>query len=401
MKRRVLIVVTARPSYARVRTVLEALRERDDVELQLVVAASALLDRFGNVTRLIEADGFPITARVHMILEGGGLVNAAKSTGIGLSELAGLIDNLRPDIVVSIADRYETMATAVATSYLHVPLLHLQGGEITGSIDEKVRHAVTRLADLHCAATDLAGVRLREMGEPDDRIHVTGCPSIDLAARIADEPFNPGNPVPHLFERYGGVGAGPFEFGRPGQEPVIFLQHGVTTHTSTARDEVEATLAALECIDRPILGFWPNVDPGSDLLGRGIRAAREHGRLRSMHLFKHVDALDFLRLLRGAAVIVGNSSVAIREGAYLGIPSVNIGDRQRGRERGANVIDVPAHRDAILHAIENRIEHGRFDGDPIYGDGAAGPRVADLLCGPLPDVEKRLELPCDAIASCS
>ena len=155
-KRKICVVVTARPSYSRIRTALKAISEHSDLELQLVVAASALLERYGNAIQAIEHDGFPITARVYMVLEGENLVTSAKSTGIGLSELATVFDNVKPDAVVTVADRYETLATAVAASYMNIPLVHVQGGEVTGSIDEKVRHSVTKLANLH-----LAGGRTR------------------------------------------------------------------------------------------------------------------------------------------------------------------------------------------------------------------------------------------------
>src|SRR5688500_10807880 len=155
-RRKVCVVITARPSYSRVRTVLAALRDRPDVELQLVVAASALLDRYGNVSSVIEEDGFTVTARVYTIVEGEMLITSAKSMGLGVVELSTVFDTLKPDVVVTVAGRFETPATAVAASYMNVPLAHLQGGEVSVSIDEKVRHAVTKLADLHLACTQLA-----------------------------------------------------------------------------------------------------------------------------------------------------------------------------------------------------------------------------------------------------
>jgi UDP-hydrolysing UDP-N-acetyl-D-glucosamine 2-epimerase len=163
-KRKICVVVTARPSYSRIRSALKAVNEHPDLQLQLVVAASALLDRYGNAIQAIERDGFAIEQRVYMVLEGENLVTSAKSTGIGLSELATVFDNLKPDAVVTVADRYETLATAVAASYMNIPVVHVQGGEVTGSIDEKVRHAVTKLANLHLVSTQLAAERVRRLG---------------------------------------------------------------------------------------------------------------------------------------------------------------------------------------------------------------------------------------------
>src|SRR5262245_7906581 len=175
MKRKVCVVVTARPSYSRIKTALRAIKEHPDLELQVVVAASALLDRFGSAINYIERDGFTISARVYMVLEGGNLATMAKTTGLGLVELATVFDNLRPDVVVTIADRYETLATAVAASYMNIPVAHVQGGEVTGSIDEKVRHAVTKLADLHLVSSTKAAERIVRMGEEPSTVYVTGC----------------------------------------------------------------------------------------------------------------------------------------------------------------------------------------------------------------------------------
>src|SRR4051794_28303335 len=173
-KRRVCVVITARPSYSRIKTALEAIREHPDLELQLVVAASALLDRYGNAIQQIEADGFHIDAHVYMVLEGENPTSMAKTTGLGLLELATVFDNLHPDVVVTIADRYETLATSVAAAYMNLPLAHVQGGEVTGSIDEKVRHAITKLADLHLVSTELAAGRVMRMGEDPESVHITG-----------------------------------------------------------------------------------------------------------------------------------------------------------------------------------------------------------------------------------
>src|SRR6266850_8451555 len=187
-KRKICVLVTARPSYSRIRSALKAIQDHPDLELQLVVAASALLDRYGSAIKVIEQDGFDISARVYMVLEGENLVTSAKSTGLGLVELATVFDNLQPDAVVTVADRYETLATAVAASYMNIPVVHVQGGEVTGSIDEKVRHAVTKLANLHLVSTPLAAERVRRLGEEADSVFVTGCPSIEIAAEVAASP---------------------------------------------------------------------------------------------------------------------------------------------------------------------------------------------------------------------
>ena len=381
-KRRICVLVTARPSYSRIRSALRAIQDHPALELQLVVAASALLERYGNAIQAIERDGFEVRHRVYMVLEGENLVTSAKSTGIGLSELATVFDNLKPDAVVTVADRYETLATAVAAAYMNIPVVHVQGGEVTGSIDEKVRHAVTKLANLHLVSTPMARQRVIRLGEPDESVIVTGCPSIDIAAEVAARPALDFD----LFERYGGVG--PRSDLSRGY--LVVLQHPVTTEYEEARAQVDEALYAVKDTNLPVLWFWPNVDAGSDGTSKGIRVFREKEKPGNLHFFRNMFPEDFLRVLLRSAAIVGNSSVAIRECSFLGVPAVNIGSRQQGRERGANVIDVDHDRRQIAEAIDRHRQTGRAAPDHLYGDGRAGGRIAECLATAPLMVEKRL-----------
>ena len=380
--RRVCVVVTARPSYSRIKSALQAIADHPNLELQLVVAASALLHRYGDTIQYIEQDGFKIAARVYMVLEGENPVTSAKSTGLGLVELATVFDNLKPDVVVTIADRYETLATAIAASYMNIPVAHVQGGEVTGSIDEKVRHAVTKLSNLHFVATEKAAERVIRMGEDPATVFVTGCPSVDLAASILESPALDFDPL----AEYGGVGA-TLELS---DGYLVVMQHPVTTEYEEARCQVTETLYAIRDLGIPTLWFWPNVDAGSNGTAKGIRIFRENEPIPNIHFFKNMVPEDFLRLIYNCCCIVGNSSVAIREGSFLGVPAVNIGTRQAGRERGRNVIDVDYERGAIIEAVHRHLENGRSASDTIYGDGSAGERIAQLLAQVELRVEKRL-----------
>ncbi len=382
MKRKVCVVVTARPSYSRIKTAMQAIQHHPDLELQLVITASALLDRYGSVVHNIERDGFRIDARVFMVLEGENPTSMAKTTGVGMLELSTVFDNLKPDVIVTVADRYETIATAVSAAYMNLPLAHVQGGEVTGSIDEKVRHAVTKLADLHLVSNEKAAERVIRMGEQPTSVHVTGCPSIDLAAEILASPALDFNP----YEKYGGVGRTiDLEHGY-----LVVMQHPVTTEYELARQQITETLYAIHSIGLPTLWFWPNVDAGSDGTSRGIRAFREKEAPENIHFFKNMMPDDFLRVLYNSRGIVGNSSVGIRECAFLGVPAVNVGTRQSGRDRGHNVIDVDHDREQIKAAILAHMSGGRCEPDMIYGDGHAGERIADVLARAPLTFEKRL-----------
>jgi UDP-hydrolysing UDP-N-acetyl-D-glucosamine 2-epimerase len=317
-----------------------------------------------------------------MVLEGENLVTSAKSTGIGLSELATVFDNLRPDAVVTIADRYETLATAVAASYMNIPVVHVQGGEVTGSIDEKVRHAVTKLSNYHLVSTPLARERVIRLGEDPGTVVVTGCPSIDIAAQVSADPALDFDP----FEKYGGVG----ERADLSRGFLVVMQHPVTTEYEEARAQVTETLHAVKDVGLPVLWFWPNADAGSDGTSKGIRVFREHEQMQGLHLFRNMYPEDFLKLVNSSTCIVGNSSVAIRECSFLGVPAVNIGSRQQGRERGRNVLDVPHDRHAIRGAIEQHRAAGRPGRDELYGDGHAGQRIAASLATAALSIDKIL-----------
>jgi UDP-hydrolysing UDP-N-acetyl-D-glucosamine 2-epimerase len=341
-----------------------------------------VLERYGEAIKYIRHDGFEVKATVFMVLEGENLVTSAKSTGLGMMELATVFDNLKPEMVVTIADRYETLATAAAASYMNIPLVHMQGGEVTGSIDEKVRHAVTKLADYHFTCTAIAAERVRKMGEDPEAVFVTGCPSIDIAHRVLESPKMDFEP----FVKYGGVGASV----DLSQGYLVVLQHPVTTEYEQSLQHVVETLFAVRETGLPVLWFWPNVDAGSDGTSKGIRTFREKEKPANFHFFKNMESSDFLRLLYHSKGIVGNSSVAIRECSYLGIPAVNIGTRQGGRERGENVIDVDYNREHILQAIRVHMKRDHRPRSNLYGDGNAGTRIANLLCELKPRIEKRL-----------
>lgn len=371
MKRKICVVVTARPSYSRIKTVLNGIKNNENLELQLVLTASSLLDRYGSVINQIQEDGFTIASKVFMVLEGENPTTMAKTTGIGVLELSTVLDNLKPDIVVTVADRYETIATAIAAAYMNIPLAHIQGGEITGSIDEKVRHSITKLSDLHFVSNRFAGERVIKMGEDPETVFVTGCPSIDIALNIVNESkldFNP-------FERYKGVGPMP----DISNGYIVVMQHPVTTEFQRAKDQILETLTAVHQSNLPVLWFWPNVDAGSDGTSKGIRYFRETEKTEKIHFFKNMSPTDFLILLKNSRCLIGNSSVGIRECSFLGIPVVDIGSRQSGRDKGKNVIGCDYKKEEILSCLEKQIAHGHYESDNLYGDGCAGEKISDIL----------------------
>ena len=379
-RRRVCIVVNSRANYGRVKSVLQAVRQHPSLELKLVVGASALLYRFGNVREVMARDGFVPDATVYTIVEGETPTTMAKSTGLAIMELATIFENLAPTIVLTVADRFETMATAIAASYMNISLAHTQGGEVTGPIDESVRHAITKLAHIHFPATKLAADNVVRMGEPADTVHLTGCPSIDAIAEL-DLALTPG-----LFERYKGVGPAL----DPAKPYLVVLQHPVTTEYGRGLAQISETVEAIRSTGMQTAWLWPNVDAGSDDVSKGLRMFREANPNAPVHFYRNFSVEDYARLIANCACLVGNSSSALREGAFLGVPAVNIGTRQQGREHGANVVHAAYDRAAIASAIKKQLAHGKYQRSILFGDGSAGQRIAEVLARTELRVQKKL-----------
>ena len=379
--RKVCVVVASRANYARVKSVLAAVKEHDDLQLQLVAGASLVLERFGNAVDVMSMDGFEPDATIRFIIEGETPATMAKSTGLGLLELPTVFEMLQPDVVVTVADRFETIATAIAAAYMNIPVAHTQGGEVSGSIDESVRHAVTKLAHLHFPATELAARRVIAMGEDPETVFNVGCPSIDLVAHT-DLAMKP-----EMLEQLGGLGRID-----PSKPYVLVMQHPVTTEYGAGLDQVTETLNAVASLGVQAMVFWPNVDAGSEQVAKGVRVFREAGLADGFSFFRNVPPETFVKLMAHAACMVGNSSSALREGAYLGTPAVTIGTRQQNRERGPNVVEVGYGRDEIADAVRSQIAHGPFEQSLIFGDGTAGVKIADILATARPNIQKRLFL---------
>lgn len=370
MKRKICIVVGSRANYSSIKAVMRAVQAHPNLELQLVAGASALLDRYGAVVDIMERDGFSAAARVYMLVEGETPATMAKSTGLGLIELPTIFEKLEPDVVLTVGDRFETMATTLAAAYMNIPLAHTMGGEVSGNIDENIRHAITKFATIHFPACDDARQRIIRLGERPETVHNVGCPRMDLVAEILSEGRHVGG---DLFAE--GVGA---NFDIDG-DFLLVSQHPVTGEYGKGEQQIMATLEACRDIGMPALILWPNADAGSEDVARGIRKYREHHPDAPFHYVKNLPPEVYMPLMAMTRCLVGNSSSAIREGAFIGTPAVNIGSRQTARQRGQNIVNADYNRSMIADAINDRLKTRRFASEPIYGDGRAGPRIADIL----------------------
>jgi UDP-hydrolysing UDP-N-acetyl-D-glucosamine 2-epimerase len=378
-RRSVLVVLVDRANYGRLKPVMRAIAEHPDLELRVACAGTMVLERFDQPVRIVREEGFPVDAEIYLELEGSSPLTMAKSLGFAIIEFSGELQRIKPDVVLVIGDRYEALAAVIAAAYMNIPVLHMQGGEVSGSIDESARHAITKFAQFHFPATERAADFLVRMGERPDSILGVGCPSGDLAfsldSRITDVVVN-------------GRGAGAhIDVHRPF---ILVVFHPTTTEYGGEFAQVPELLEALDVLALPTLLLWPNIDAGADHISKTIRTFRVSRGQTWLRTLTNLTPENYLKVLANAACAVGNSSSFVRDASFLGTPVVLVGSRQAGRETAAHVASVGPKRHAIVDAVHRQLAHGRYAPSTLYGDGGVAKRVAEALARLTPYVQKRL-----------
>ena len=366
MKRTIAVVTSSRADYSHLYWPLHDLKQHPDVDLKLIVLGAHLSPQFGETATTIEADGFSIAGRVECLLSSNTDVGMAKTLGVAVLGLADLLGQMRPDLLLLIADRYETLAPAAVALTLRIPIAHIEGGEVSeGAIDDAVRNALTKMSHIHFTSTERARARVIAMGEEPWRVHRAGAPSLDHLRRS------------QLLDRNSLQQRLDLDLDRP---TAVVAYHPVTMLRDTT-EEADALFAALRQMDMQILFCYPNSDAGSySLLQRTQEFVSTY---KDARVFVNLDAVSYWSLLRQATVLVGNSSSGIMEAASLGLPVVNVGFRQKGRERAGNVLDAEPETQSILAKIAEARSPGfreMLTGlvNP-YGDGLAAEKIVQVL----------------------
>ncbi len=347
VKRKICFVITSKIHYSRSKLLLKKLQQDPRLELKIVIGASAILSKFGNVIEEMKKDGFPYDAKITMTIDGGSPISMAKTAGLGIIEFSTVFDNLQPDIVVIRGDRYEVLSAAIAASYLNIPVAHIEGGDITGTIDELVRHAITKVSHIHFVTNDEARARIIRMGEHLDYVFTVGCPSLEYISSVSSVP----SVSVESIVNYLGVGVS-IDVTKP---YLIVMFHSVTTEIDKNADHTKQLLQAIEKIGIQTIWFWPNVDAGTDDVSKELRRYREHAKQSVIRFVKYLPTEEFITLLKYAACLVGNSSAGIKEAPFLGIPVVNIGSRQSGRYKSPAVIDVNPNVNSVVDGITKQL----------------------------------------------
>ncbi len=366
MKRTIAVVTTSRADYSHLYWVLKDLEAHREVELKLIALAAHLSPEFGSTVREIERDGFAIASRIECLLSSDSDVGMAKTLGLAILGLTDALAQMRPDLLLLIADRYEMLAPASVALTLRIPVAHIEGGEISeGAIDDAVRNALTKLAHIHFTSTDTARARVISMGEEPWRVHRAGAPSLDHILRST---------LLTRAELEGALGLSLAD------EVTVVAYHPVTLFKNTTA-EADAVFAAIESLSGQIIFCYPNADAGSHELMVRIRtfcATR-----RDAHLFINLPSIAYWSLLREATAMLGNSSSGIMEAASFALPVINVGMRQQGRERGPNILDAEATVESILaqaaRSREPAFRESLRSMQNIYGDGHAAERIIGVL----------------------
>jgi len=382
--KKICIFVGNRANYSSIKSVMTSIKEHPQLKLQLVLGASAVLSTYGNVQELIAKDGFKPDYVFHNLLEGESPATMAKSTGLGLMDASMIFENLQPDMLIVIGDRFEMMSVTLAAAYMNIMIVHTMGGEVTGTIDESIRHAITKFSHIHFPANEDSRERIIRMGEDSNFVFNVGCPRIDLVAEELKKDSH--DALKNIFDTYGGVGKH-LDLSKP---YLLVSQHPVTTEYGNNREQIEKTLEALDRLKIPTIMLWPNPDAGGADIAKGIRSFREKNDSNWLHLFKNLPTNIYIHLMNTTACLIGNSSSGVREGAFIGTPVVNIGTRQNKRLRVSNVIQVDYDADQIETAIKNQIKHGKYKSSSAYGYGDAGKKIIDILLDCDPSIQKTI-----------
>lgn len=363
-KRKIFIVVERRADYSRYKPILEKLKQDSFFQVHLVVTGICLLDFHGKDVNYIREDGFEIASELEMFAADGPDTTGemVRSMARVMTALVDELEKAKPDLVLSGFDIGANMALTMAAAHMNIPVAHIQGGEVTGSIDESIRHAMSKFSHIHFPATELSKDRLVRMGEDPDNIYVVGCPSIDV---IKHTPHVDQSVLAEYFD---------LDFSQP---VLLMIQHPVTTEAHDSFSQIKETVDAIHEVNIQTVVLLPNNDAGYSKIIDYIKAS-------DLKWYPSLPTEIFINLYRNVSALIGNSSSGIHETPTIGIPAINIGNRQQGRERAENVIDVSNDKESIVRGIEKAINDIEFSQmvsqiENPYGNGTSAEQIVNIL----------------------
>lgn len=369
MNKVIAVGIGSRANYSSIKSFCAVVSSNVNYELKIFLYASAATRHYGDLKTEIETDGFPVDCVMDNLILGDSGYVMAKTTGLAIVDVSNYFERLKPNYVVTVGDRFETMAVAVASSYMALPLIHTMGGEITGTLDEAIRHSITKLANVHFVSNKNAYDVVRKLGEDPRFIFNVGCPRIDVIRSVVNE-----TEIKHDLSNYGegeNINIESDEF-------IMISQHAVTTEYSTLENDYLCTLHAVFETNKKAIFFWPNSDSGHEKISKATRMFRQEFN-PPWRFVRNLPNELYASLLNRTQALVGNSSSGIRDSNYLGTPVVNIGTRQNNRESGANVVHARYDTKDINEKLRFQLDNGKYETDTLYGDGRAGKKMLSII----------------------
>jgi UDP-hydrolysing UDP-N-acetyl-D-glucosamine 2-epimerase len=382
---RIGVFTGSRANYSSTKTIIRALDKDPRTEVVSIVGGAATLARYGKIDKVMVSEGLPKPHfTFNMFIDGESHADMAKSCGLGLMEMSTILSNVELDALLVVGDRYDVMAPVIAAAYMNIPIIHTMGGEVTGTIDESIRHAITKFAHLHLVANDDAKARVEKMGEHADTVINVGCPRMDLVKEAVEtDLLNTSD----MYNKYRGVGTDV----SIDDDFLLVSFHPVTTEAEDIRNQVNSLLEALSYFELPTIMLWPNFDAGGSEVAKAIRTFRENKSPEWLNVQTNFSVEDYSRLLNRTRCLVGNSSSGVREGAFLGTPVVNIGTRQQDRLKASNVVDCGYESSDIIESIEKQLSQKKYPSSGIYGDGMAAEKIIEaVLSADFSKVQKKI-----------
>jgi UDP-hydrolysing UDP-N-acetyl-D-glucosamine 2-epimerase len=372
-KRKICFVITSFIHYSRNFLILKELNNIYSVDLHIVVGGAALVSKYtskeANLLEILKSDGIKNIHEIHFNLEGDGHIVKAKTTGLGILEFSTVFNLIKPDIVVVRGDRFEVLAATVAATYLGISLAHIEGGDLSGTLDESVRHAITKFAHIHFVTNEDAKQRVLRMGENKDYVFNFGSPDVEVIKK--------NNALAYYPDNYINKGSGAnIDFSGPF---IMVMYHPVASEIDSISKYTRLLLESIHKLNMQTIWFWPNFDVGSEEISTQLRFFNDMTKDHKIRFMRYLAPNDFLALLSKTKCFIGNSSAGIKECSYLGIPVVNIGSRQNNRLRTKNIKDVGYVEEDIIHSIKEQIAHGQYESDLTYNMDNTAYNIANTL----------------------
>lgn len=386
-KRKICFIITSTIHYSRNFLILNELKKRDDVELHIVLGGAVISSRYNsahfNVKEILQKEGHENIYELYFNIDGDDHIIKAKTVGIGILEFATVLNIIRPDLVVVRGDRFEMLAATVAAANMNITLAHIEGGDLSGTIDESIRHSITKLAHYHFATNEDSRKRVIRMGEHKDRVFNFGSPELEVLDKVSKNILS--TEEVNIAKFGSGV-----DFD-PKQDFLMVMYHPVTSETEHLAEHTRNLLDVIHESGLQTLWFWPNFDAGAEKISHELRSFREKTKDNKIRFLRYLPPQEFLSLLSKTKCLVGNSSSGIKECSYLGIPVVNVGSRQHKRLRAENVLDCGHGKEEILAAIKKQLAVGRYQSAHDYFVDHTSENISKILASCELITQKRFE----------